>query len=152
MNLKDKDKTIVGYTLLIIGLILMFYSIISVIGVFNGGDMPIGILQEGKDSDNNDVDLDQNSGNSTAPDIDLGKIIEPLFPMFNVMLWLIIAFFILMAGARVARIGILMLRASLPDVTIIKQDVKDIKDSYSHIEDFKPVKKEKKGFFRRKNK
>lgn len=150
MTIKEKDKTIVGYSLLIVGLILMFYSIFSVIGVFTGGEVPIEILNaEEKDSTTQTEDNPE-SNNQTSPN--LGQIIEPMFPMFNAMIWLTFAFFILIAGARVARVGIKMMKASIPDVTIIKQDVKDIKDSYKQINNVEPTNKEKKGFFRKKNK
>jgi hypothetical protein len=152
MVLKEKDKTIVGYVLLIVGLLLMFYSILTVIGVFNEGNVPIEILKVEKGNETTKAETDPKSGNVTTPEIDLGQVIEPMFPMFNVLIWLAIAFFILIAGGRVARIGIQMMKASIPDVTIIKQDVKDIKSNYNPVEDVKPEKKEKRGFFKRKKK
>jgi len=149
MDLKEKDKTIVGYVLLIIGLILMFYSITTVIGVFSGGEVPIEILHS--EAEEKTTETNPENGNETMPEIDLAEIVEPMFPMFNLMAWIIIAFFILIAGGRVARVGIQMMKASLPDVKIIKQDMRDIKDSYKEIENNRPVKKEKKGFFKGKS-
>jgi len=152
MNFKEKDKTIVGYALLIVGLILMFYSIFTAVSVLNGGEVPIEVLKAEENEQTTEAEIDSESGNVTIPEIDLSKVVEPMFPMFNVMIWLFIAFFILLAGGRVARIGIQMMRANIPDVTIIKQDVKDIKDSYKEIEKIETEKKEKKGFFKRKEK
>ena len=150
MNIKEKDKTIVGYFLLIVGILLMFYSIISVIGVFTGGDVPIEILRPEEKDETTNAEIDPKSGNITIPDIDLSQAIEPMFPMFNVLIWLFIAFFILIAGGRVARVGIRLMKASIPDVTIIKSDLKGINYFNKPTENKEEEKKEKSSIFKRK--
>ena len=130
--------------LLIVGLLLMFYSIITVIGVFNGGDVPMELLH----ADNTEGEETKiNNTNQSVPN--LGDIVEPMFPMFNLMSWIIIAFFILVAGGRVARVGIQMLKSSIPDINIIKSDIKEIDYNNKKNENVEPKKKEKKGFFKR---
>ena len=149
MNSEGKDKTIVGYALLIVGLCLMGYSIASLIGVFTSGDVPIEILHaEGTDT-TTEMSYDPKEGNVSMP-MDLSQVIEPMFPIFNVMGWLAIAFFIVAAGGRVARIGIQMLKATLPDVKIIKSEIKSkaYKEEVNMKTEEHP-KKEKKRFFRR---
>ena len=59
----------------------------------------------------------------SAPNIDLGQMFVPLFPMFNLLAWFLISFVILVAGGRVAQIGIKMMKASLPDVRIIRTEI-----------------------------
>ena len=115
MNLKDKDQKIVGYVLLIAGLCVMAYSIISVIGVFTGGDVPIEILHASENQENATMQptIDE-GGNVTMPSMDLGQIIEPMFPLFNLMGWLSIAFILLVGGQKIARVGIDLMKASIP--------------------------------------
>ena len=147
MNIKEKDKIIVGYVLLCIGIILMFYSIISVIGVFTGGEVPIEILRAEEKDEIINAEINPRSGNITIPDIDLSQVIEPMFPMFNVLIWLFIAFFILIAGGRVARVGIQLMKASIPDLTIVKSDLKGINYYNKPTENVENEKKEKRSIF-----
>jgi hypothetical protein len=116
---KLNDGKIVGYALLIAGICIMGYSIASAIVVFNGGGVPIKILQ----SENKETN--QSSQPNQQPD--LGEVMTPLFPMFNVLIWLAIAFFIIAAGGRVARIGIKMMKVSIPDEVKIIKSVEDKK-------------------------
>jgi len=115
MDLNGKDQKIVGYVLLIAGLCIMIYSIVSVIGVFTGGDVPIEILHASEDQENTTTQptVDE-SGNATMPSIDMSQIIEPMFPLFNLMGWLAIAFILLVGGQKFARVGINLMKASIP--------------------------------------
>lgn len=116
---KLKDEKIVGYALLIVGLCIMVYSISSVISVFNGGGVPIKILQ----SENKETT--QNNQSSQQPNLE--DIMTPLLPMFNALTWVAIAFFLVAAGGRVARIGIKMMKVSLPDEVKIIRSAEDKK-------------------------
>jgi hypothetical protein len=116
---KLNDGKIIGYALLIAGICIMGYSIASAIMVFNGGEVPIKILQS------EDKKTNQSSQPNQQPD--LGDAMTPLFPMFNALTWLAIAFFIIAAGGRVARIGINMMKVSLPDEVKIIKSVEDKK-------------------------
>jgi hypothetical protein len=99
----------------------MGYSIASAIIVFNGGEVPIKILQ----SENKETN--QSIGPNQQPNLNLGDVMTPLLPMFNVLTWLLIAFFITAAGGRVARIGIKMMKVSIPDEVKIIKSVEDKK-------------------------
>ena len=117
---KLKDEKIVGYIILLAGLIIMFYSIFSVITVFLSGQVPIEIIKTEQDNANlNGGTNESNGSNGQSHGIDFGDIMKPLFPIFNAMVWLSIAFFILAAGGRVAIIGIKTMKASLHDINIV---------------------------------
>lgn len=89
-NLNDKEK--VGYVILIAGLCIMGYSIASVIIVFNGGNMPLELLQ----SENKKID----TAKQTNQTPNLKEIIEPLFPMFNALIWMVIALLLVVSGEK----------------------------------------------------
>ena len=114
MNSKFKNQKIVGYVLLIVGLCLMACSIASVISVITSGNVPIEILHAEETSNTQQEATDSSSDNTSAPNIDMSQLITPMFPMFNLMAWLAIAFFILVAGQRFTRVGIDMMKVSLP--------------------------------------
>jgi len=121
MDLKGKDQKIVGYVLLIAGLCIMIYSIVSVANVFTGGDVPIEILHASEDQENTTTQptVDE-GGNVTMPSIDMSQIIEPMFPLFNLMGWLAIAFILLVGGQKIAKVGIDLMKASIPEQKKIK--------------------------------
>jgi len=123
ISLKVKDEKIVGYAILIAGLCIMGYGIASVVNLSQGGEVPIELLQDDEGESNQKMPtLGNDSNNMSVPTIDLGQILTPLFPMFNLISWLFIAFVILVAGGRVAQIGIKTMKASLPDVRIIRTE------------------------------
>lgn len=122
-NLNDKEK--VGYVILIAGLCIMGYSIASVIIVFNGGNMPLELLQ----SENKKID----TAKQTNQTPNLKEIIEPLFPMFNALIWMVIALLLVVSGGKVARIGIKMMKVSIPDEIKIIRNEKDYKTSTEKI-------------------
>ena len=107
---QNKDK-LVGYVILLLGLCIMGFSIISMISVFISGGAPINIFPH-------PTNTIQPGHNSTQNE-QIG--LTPLFPMFNIITWFVMAFIIQAAGGRVASLGIKMLKASLPDVITIKE-------------------------------
>ena len=116
-KLNNKEK--IGYIILIAGLSIMVYSIASIIIVFNGGEVPLKILQ----SENQKI----STINQTNQTINLEEIIEPLFPMFNTLVWTVIALLLVASGGRVARIGIKMMKVKIPDEIKIIRDEKEYK-------------------------
>jgi uncharacterized membrane protein len=110
MKQRQNNDKIVGYAILIAGLCVMGFSIASMIYVFIGGKIPVNILTS-----------PPNSLQSTNTTSSQGNPTESLFPMFNVLIWFIMAFIILAAAGRVASIGIKMMKASLPDTVTIKE-------------------------------
>ena len=139
MNVKkDIDQKIVGYALLVVGLCIMGYCIFSVFNVFGGGNVPFEILvSETGDADQNLSQGDIDIANMSISDINLNleQVITPLYPMFNLTIWLAIAFFLVIAGGRVASLGIKMLKASLPELKVIKSERTEKKERNMKVED-----------------
>lgn len=102
-----KDEKIVGYIILVIGLCIMAYGIYSVFELAGTGAPPIEILTNGGADNTNQIITNTTN---PQPNIDITNLITPLFPMFNVFIWLAIAFFIVVAGGRVSHIGIKMIK------------------------------------------
>ena len=106
----------------------------SVLNIFNGaGSVPIEILHS-EDTTSGQQTIDISNGTPSIP-IDFTQIMTPLFPAFNVLIWLAVAFFLVSAGARIASIGIKLMNTS-PSIegTIKTKEKKD-----KHVQ----VKKEK---------
>jgi disulfide bond formation protein DsbB len=110
MLIRWKDEKVVGYILLVIGLCTMLYSIVTVLSVFNGGDAPLEILHAEESPDTEQEFTGNTTDNTTMPTIDFSEMMIPLFPMFNMLIWITIAFFLVVAGGRVAGIGIKMIK------------------------------------------
>jgi len=149
MDLIDIDKKIVGYALLAIGLIIIFYSLITVIDVFTGGEVPLEILKSSQSEESMQTTIDPQTGNVTMEGMDLATVIEPLFPILNMMGWLAIAFFIVFAGGTISKIGIKTLKSAIPDVKIVKKEIAQYKDQEKNISNEKQ-KEEKKKLFGKK--
>jgi hypothetical protein len=132
-----KSEKIVGYAILIAGLCIMGYGIFSVITVFSGGEIPLKLLQ----AENQNTD----ATDQTSQMPDLREIIEPLFPMFNALIWAVIALLIIAAGGRVARIGIAMMKVSIPEeIKIYRNEIDNKKTAVKTKTDTKINKKESK--------
>ncbi len=115
-----KDEKITGYIFLIVGLIIMLYSLVLVLNVAGTGMVPVEFIETPESSNiNNPVNL---SGNQTMPSIDMSSMMIPLFPMFNISLWLVICFFILVVGGKISSVGINMMKATVPDIRIVKSE------------------------------
>jgi len=121
-SLIEKEEKLVGYAILIAGLCIMGYSKTSVISISNGGRIPLEILKVNEEDINQDLQYVENGSNNTIPQINFGQILTPLFPMFNLIAWLLVIFILLIAGGRVALIGINMMKATIPDVKIIRNE------------------------------
>jgi hypothetical protein len=106
MDKLTKDLNILGYALLIVGICLMVYSVVSAVSIFMGSDVPIEIIKEDSSSSSTQV----TTGENGAPNIDVSQMISPMFPIFNAMVFLTIAFFILWAGQKFARLGLHILK------------------------------------------
>jgi hypothetical protein len=113
MNFKIKDEKLVGYVLLIVGLIIIAYGIISVLNLAGGG-APIEFLQTSGDTQGS---INVSEGGAS---FDVSQMMEPLFPFFNMVAWIAIAFFIVSAGAKISSIGIKLMKVPIPDTKIVK--------------------------------
>ena len=111
MEQKQNKEKIIGYAIFFVGLCIMGFSIISMISVFISGNAPINIFPQTTNT--------IQSGNNSSQNEQIG--LTPLFPMFNIITWFVMAFIIQVAGGRIASLGIKMLKASLPDVITVKE-------------------------------
>ena len=102
-KIKINDEKVVGYIVLTIGLLIMLYSIFSVTPIFTSGNIPVEFVTANKNT--NGTSFTNNSIN-----LNLGEIVEPLFPILNVITWIIIAFFLVTAGGKIAHVGIKMIK------------------------------------------
>ena len=108
-----KDLKITGYVLLIVGICLMAFSIVAAISVFTGSsNVPIEILKADDTSDT----TQGTSGENGEPNMDMGQLMTPMFPVFNLMIFLAIAFFLLVAGQKLARLGLNILKPTPPPI------------------------------------
>lgn len=82
-------------------------------------------LLHAEETSNTHQETTGSSNNNSAPNIDMSQLITPMFPMFNLMAWLAIAFFILVAGQRFTRVGIDMMKVSLPKTEKTKIEKED---------------------------
>ncbi|MEF8847714.1 MAG: hypothetical protein V5A68_01095 [Candidatus Thermoplasmatota archaeon] len=119
MDFEINDEKTAGYIILLVGLIIIIYSLISVLPVFTQGNVPVEILKTTSDS-TQDSSI---TTNGSSINLDLNQIVQPLYPIFNVVVWLIVAFFIVVVGSKVAHIGIKMIK--LPSEN--KRKVKEAK-------------------------
>lgn len=157
---KINDEKIVGYAILIAGLCIMVYAIAAVIVVFNGGEIPLKIIQVdtretiqsyqtnqlpssnqniqsylNQDITSNQTNQLSNLNQSLTPALNqvmapvlnqvMSPIMKSLSPMLNTGLWIMLAFFIIAAGGKVARIGIRMIKVSVPDDIKTKRSTED---------------------------
>ena len=114
-----KDEKVIGYVFLVIGLIIMLYSLLLVLDMAETGVVPVEFIDA--PVSNSSMQMQQ-VGNQTIPSIDMGDIVTPLFPMFNFSIWLAICFFILVVGGRVSLLGVNMMKALVPDIRIVKSE------------------------------
>jgi len=104
----------IGYVILIAGLCIMVFSIVSMVSVFVSGNVPVHILKT-------IFDTTQSSSSLNNSTLNEGNIVVPLFPMFNALIWFIMAYILLAAGGRFVSIGIKILKVSLPDAKTRKE-------------------------------
>jgi hypothetical protein len=97
--MKIKDEKLIGYILLAIGLILIFFSIFSMYSVFTGSSPVPSLIKV------NDIKiLIPNIGETT---IFSGDAISNII---NMLLWLILMIFIASGGSRIGSLGVKLLR------------------------------------------
>jgi len=123
MKFKIRDEKIVGYALLIAGLCIIGFSILAAIGAISG-DIPIRIVKV-EETDTHQAEFNASSDEAT---FDMSQILRPMYPLFNLMAWLAIMFFLLFAGGRIARLGIRMMKVPIPDVKMVKPSKEEKKE------------------------
>jgi len=118
-NFDIKDEKVIGYVFLLIGLIIMLYSLLLVLNMADTGTVPVEFIETPAANTSTQM---QQVGNQTIPSIDMSDIVTPMFPLFNFSIWLAICFFILVVGGRVSLLGVNMMKALVPDIRIVKSE------------------------------
>jgi hypothetical protein len=95
-----KIDKIIGYTLLILGIILLLFSIFEMVNVYTGNASPPNLFNL------SDVSLPtgQNGANSTA----IQGTQLSLLP--NLFFWFILMAFVMFVGGKIASLGVSMLK------------------------------------------
>jgi hypothetical protein len=110
MEKLKKDK-LVGYALLIVGLIVIFLAIIWAYSAFTSGSSRLSIFHW----DNQNIKITSND-NEPPQYLDIPG--EQISNTVNIALWLALMFFMVWAGAQIASLGVKIIRS-------IKVEIKD---------------------------
>jgi hypothetical protein len=103
-----KTEKIIGYALLTLGVILLFFSIFEMVTVYTGSASPPNLFNL------QDISLPLGQGGSTVPLIQGAQLSQ----LPNLFFWFILMFFVLFAGGKIASLGVSMIKD-------IKVEVKD---------------------------
>lgn len=102
-------EKIVGYSLLSTGILLIIISVVSVFMVFTNRSAPYAFMQPGPVIFDLQLPADASSSRMVHVPIDLSKIM-PLAPMTNIFIHLVLMGFVASAGAKLAGIGVNLVR------------------------------------------
>jgi len=102
MEKLKKDK-LVGYVLLIVGLIIIFLAIVWAYSAFASGSSRLSIFHW----DNQKIKI--NNGDNEPPQY-LEIPGDQISKTINIMLWLTLMFFLVWAGGKVANLGVKIIR------------------------------------------
>ena len=100
MKLKIKDEKIVGYILLAIGIIMIFFSVYEMMRVFTGGSPPPNLFNF---SDISIQMSEQAEETLLVSGEELNKLVAMAF-------WYMLMFFIMWSGGKIASLGVSMIR------------------------------------------
>jgi hypothetical protein len=100
MKLKMKDEKIVGYILLAIGIIMIFFSVYEMMRVFTGGSPPPNLFNF------SDISI-QMSEQAEETLLVSGEELNKLAAM---AFWYMLMFFIMWSGGKIASLGVSMIR------------------------------------------
>ena len=114
MKWKMKDEKIVGYVLLAIGVILIFFSIYQMMNVFTGASPPPSLFSF------SDIYFPGPEGRNTL--MISGKELNKLAAM---AFWYLLMFFIMWAGGKIASLGVNLIREIRVEV---KEPLKKIEE------------------------
>jgi hypothetical protein len=93
-----KNDKIIGYILLALGIVLLFFSVYEMMDVYTGHSTPPQLISL------SDISLSIQDGNAT--------VIEgaQLSQLPNLLFWFILNGFILLAGGKIAQVGVNMVK------------------------------------------
>ena len=101
---KLKNDKIVGYVLLIVGLIVIFLGIIWAYSAFTSGSSRLSIFHW----DSQKIKI-TSSDNEPPQYLDIPG--DQISKTINIMLWLALMFFLVWAGAQIANLGVKIIRS-----------------------------------------
>jgi hypothetical protein len=105
LNMKKlKDDKLVGYVLLIVGLIVIFLAIIWAYGAFTSGSSRLSIFHW----DNQKIKI---TSNDNEPPQYLDVPGDQISKTVNILLWQTLMFFLVWAGAQIANMGVKIIRS-----------------------------------------
>lgn len=113
------QQKILGYTLLVIGIVIIFFTAFSLYNVFLGKTPPIGVIKEEM--------LFTSAGSGGTPNLlqMSGISGETMTFMLNLIFHLIFSGFILNVAFKIAQIGVGLVRPIVVDLNTVKK--KEIK-------------------------
>jgi hypothetical protein len=101
---KLKNDKLVGYALLVVGLIVIFLAIIWAYGAFTSGSSRLSIFHW----DNQNIKITSNDNEQpqylNIPGDQISRTV-------NILLWLTLMFFLVWAGAQIANMGVKIIRS-----------------------------------------
>jgi len=128
MRFNIKLENISGYILIIAGLCLFIYGIILIFSISQGLTVPIDIFNTNQEINDINPPIDNNQYNTSNTNTSFEQILTPLYPIFNLLIWVSLIFFIIISGLKTIRIGLKMLITSIEFDEITKNDLEDIKN------------------------
>ena len=113
-----KTEKIIGYTLLILGVVLLLFSIFEMINVYTGNASPPNLFNL------SDVSLPTDQTGTTITLIHGAQLSQ----LPNLFFWFVLMGFMLFAGGKIASLGVSMIK----DIKVeIKEAISAPKDSQS---------------------
>ncbi len=104
MDAKADAKKKLGYVLFTVGIILIAYVIGSIMFVFVGaGNVPFEIF---KTENGGQISFSMPTIDGNNSNMSMENTMEDMYPMFNLMVWLSIAFLLLLAGYFLCKLGL----------------------------------------------
>ena len=128
MRFNIKLENISGYILIIAGLCLFIYGIILIFSISQGLTVPIDIFNTNQEINDINPPIDNNQYNTSNTNTSFEQILTPLYPIFNLLIWVSLIFFIIISGLKTIRIGLKMLITSIEFDEITKNELEDIKN------------------------
>lgn len=101
---KLKNDKLVGYVLLIVGLIVVFLAIVWAYGAFTSGSSRLSIFHW----DNQKIKI-TSSDNEPPQYLEIPG--DQISRTINILLWLTLMFFLVWAGAQIAGLGVKIIRS-----------------------------------------
>ncbi len=103
-KLKTKDYKVIGYALLIAGLILITWAVYSMYNVYTGAAPPPSVIEM------NGVTISMPAGQGLPPAQDEMISAPDSSKLVNMGIWFALMFFVASAGGRIGGLGVNLIR------------------------------------------